>query len=282
MKNRQRELAEQSARACRQTSSQYWRGVCQVCVLRTGKADRRGSFSYHPNSGWYQCFKCAVCGFLGGDARDRMPREVEAAPEMRAPEGFYELARGEGAGARSLEPARAYLRSRGLKDETLWRTAHLGACVVGFYANRVVVPVLSPEADWLGFVARAWTKKADIPYLYPKGMARRDVVYNHAALLEETDEPVFVVEGVMDALALWPNAVALLGKASETQVWALADAPRPIAICLDGDAWREGEELAMRLQLEGQRAGNIRLPPKTDPDEVDRKWLEEEASRALL
>jgi DNA primase len=145
----------------------------------------------------------------------------------------------------------------------------------------VVVPILSPDGEWLGHVGRSWQKDAELPYLYGKGLQRRETLYNAAALNVQTDKPVMVVEGVLDALALWPDAVAVLGKPSEPQIWALADAARPVAVVLDGDAWSEGEALAMTLRLEGQRAGSVRLPPKTDPDEVDRGWLDEEVRRCL-
>jgi DNA primase len=275
-----RVLAEHSAKAASGTGT-YRRGICQPCDIRTGKPDRRGSFSFNSVSGFYQCFKCGLTGRVAGyDEADFEPEVVQDRPVMEPPEGFYELCRGDGATSMSLDPARAYLRSRGLTSEALWKEAHLGACIAGWFASRVVVPVLSPDDVWLGFVARAWTKKADVPYLYPKGMARRDILYNHKTLLRE-GPPVFVVEGVMDALALWPDAVAVLGKPTDPQVWALADSPRPIAVCLDGDAWQEGEALALRLRLEGQRAGSIRLPPTKDPDEMEVQWLREEARRVI-
>jgi hypothetical protein len=280
MKSNARAAAEKSCKEAHQGSGAFRRGICHACVIRTGKPDRRGSFSFNHATGWYQCFKCAVHGRLDG-FEDLEEPEEEDRPEMKAPFGFYELCRGDGRGAAALDPARKYLRGRGLTDEQLWREAHVGACIEGFYDGRVVVPVLSPDGDWLGFVARAWMKKHPIPYLYPRGMARREVLYNHAALLVRTEKPVFVVEGVLDALALWPDAVAVLGKPSDGQLIALAETPRPVAVALDGDAWAEGEELAMRLELEGQRACNIKLPPKTDPDEVPRAWLDEEARRLL-
>jgi DNA primase len=200
---------------------------------------------------------------------------------MGAPEGFYELASAEGRGALSLAPARKYLLGRGLVDEGVWRQAKVGACVAGRYKDRIVVPVLSPDNVWQGYVTRDWTGLAVSPYLYPPRMDRANLLYNHTALNEQTERPVMVVEGVLDALALWPDAVALLGKPSEPQVLALADCPRPVAIVLDGDAWEEGDALAMRLGLEGQRAGSVRLPPKKDPDEVDKAWLAEEVRRCL-
>ncbi len=281
MKAEIRELAERSARACTSGSGTWRRGTCEPCLLRTGKADRRGCFSFNTTSGWYKCFKCGLVGRVRGyeGIEDLEPESDEPAEQfdMSAPEGFTELYRGEGKTAFVFEKARNYLRSR-LPDEKLWRAAQIGATLEGKFAGRVVVPVLNPDGDWVGYVGRVWKKKADLPYLYPKGM-NRQVLYNHAALLEQSETPLFVVEGVMDALYLWPHAVAVLGKVSEPQLWALAEAQRPVAVCMDGDAWREGEELSMRLKLEGQRVGNIRLPPKKDPDEMEVSWLHEEARR---
>jgi DNA primase len=106
-------------------------------------------------------------------------------------------------------------------------------------------------------------------------------MFNHATLLKETDTPAIIVEGVFDAIAFWPDAVAVLGKPTPAQVYALASARRPIAVVLDGDAWEEGEMLALKLRFEGQRAGSVHLPPRVDPDEVDRDWLRAEARSSL-
>lgn len=283
MKAEIRALAERSTHDCR-GSGEWRRGICLACDLRTGKPDRRGSFSFNAGTGWYRCFKCGLVGRLDGDYADAVDRLQGEEPEtlyIDPPESFYELGRGDGRTAECLEPHRQHLIKRGLTDEVLWREAHIGGCFEGYYRGRVIVPVLDPEGQWRGFVARAWEKKAQVPYLYPKGMNRRELLYNHAALLKRTDRPCFVVEGVMDALALWPDAVAVLGKPSDPQVFALADAPRPIVACLDGDAWEEGRTLAMTLQLEGQEAGFVRLPPGKDPDEMPREWLDEEARLCL-
>ena len=208
--------------------------------------------------------------------------ESEGAPaRICAPDEYQELFQGDGQEAAGFAPAREYLRGRGLGDEHLWRVAGLGACAWGYYAKRVVVPIFSLAGAWAGFVARSWTKVSEMPYLYPRGMDRRALLYNHAALLKETDEPVLVVEGVFDSLAYWPDAVALLGKPSREQVIALAAAKRPVAVCLDGDAHEEGRQLAMVLELEGQRAGSVKLPPRVDPDEVDKEWLRSEARSAV-
>lgn len=253
----------------------WYRTNCPFCDARTGKPDRKRAFGILLPLGKFHCFKCGVAGKLRDVPDDirRLPapsrEDIEA---FDPPEGYLALGTQPGCDALVTGPARRYLRSRNL-DERLWKEAGIGACLKGKYEGRVIVPILGSDNEWLGFVARAWTKTAERPYLYPKGMLRGEILYNHAALLVETETPVMVVEGVFDSLALWPNAVAVLGKPSGTQIEALAAAKRPVAVVLDGDAHQEGWALAMRLRLMGARAGSVRLPPKVDPDEVEKSWL---------
>lgn len=259
------------------------RARCPFCLERTGKEDRRGALTVSLVLGWYNCFKCGVVGRVDDfvteleDAEELAARPLD---EMPPPESFTPLATEPGLSAEVLEPARAYLRGRGMHDG-LWAAAGIGACYDGFYAGRVVVPVTDVEDKWLGYVARAWTKKAATPYLYPPNMPRGEVLYNPRALEVETDVPLLVVEGVFDALHLWPDGVALLGKWSPAQVLLLAGAPRPVVTVLDGDAWEEGEELSMLLQLQGQQAGFLRLPPRLDPDDLPAAKIKARA-RAVL
>jgi DNA primase len=110
-------------------------------------------------------------------------------------------------------------------------------------------------------------------YLYPKGTQRGRLLYNHDALSVETDIPLMIVEGVFDTFPFWPHAAAVLGKPSHLQVAALIQAKRPIAVVLDGDAHDESLALSLRLQFEGVRAGCVKLPPRKDPDEMNKEDL---------
>jgi DNA primase len=261
----------------------WHRANCPFCENRTGKPDRKHAFGLLLPFGRWHCFKCGIAGHLKNipDNISRLPEpqreEIEA---FEPPDAFLPLYEHPGDSAMVTGPARRYLKSRGLGEE-IWCKAHIGVCLSGQWGGRIIVPILNAIGEWLGYVGRAWTKNAARPYLYPKGMQRGEVLYNHAALLVETDTPVMVVEGVFDSLALWPDAVAVLGKPSHFQIDALSTAKRPIAVVLDGDAWREGYSLSMKLRLMGQQAGSVRLPPRTDPDEVDKNWLHERASQCL-
>lgn len=270
----------------------WYRVNCPNCEDETGKPDRKQSFGLNAESGGYHCFKCGAKGYLDSVPEDiqfvpkKMTNDEHGPPKIEPPYGWTRLWCGDGLSAISLQGAREYLHKRGL-DEAVWEGADIGAAVGGFYDGRIVVPVMSPEDEdiWFGWVGRDWTGHADLAYRYPKGMHRGSILYNHAALLVETDEPVLIVEGVLDALPYWPNAVACLGKpalANGQHLQFMLEAKRPLAVCLDGDAWREGWSLAMRLRFEGKQAGAVRLPPATDPNDIDRSWLLSEAHRCLV
>ena len=282
MRRIERAKVERAISQGRASGDGWVRSRCPFCVERTGKEDRRGAFSFNTVSGWCLCFKCGLKGRVEGFENAPIvaaEEEREFGPDaFKPPESFVELA---GDDSFTLQPARDYLTGRGV-PEAIWKQAHVGACWKGRYAGRVVFPILA-AGEWLGFISRLHRKAepGEASYLYPEWLKRKNTLYNFEALHVVTDEPVIVVEGALDALAYWPDSVAVLGKPSQEQTFMLADTHRPVAVVMDGDAWAEGMELSLKLQLEGQRAGFVRLPPRTDPDEVDRTWLREEARRCI-
>lgn len=261
------------------------RVLCPFCTSsKTGRADH--SMNVAAATGVFHCFRCDTKGKLRrapdpaaaelADAQAAARRVVEIEP----PEGFIPLGYEPGLSAESLADARAYARKRHITP-VLARELKVGAVLDGYYAGRLVIPVLAADgATWHGWVARDWTGRAERPYLYPRGMPRGAHMFNGDALAEETDAPCLIVEGVLDAVPFWPDAAAVLGKPSKDHAAAMAAARRPVVVCLDGDAWREGWALAARLRLDGARAGFIHMPPRKDPDEMV-AWVREEMTACL-
>ena len=273
------ELIVAALAGARNASGPNTRLTCPLCPVRHGKPDRKQSLSVNTLTGAYLCFRCHVAGYLPGMSFAGAESTPIERPKMALPEGFEFLSGYKLRGSLAAQEARDYLRNRGVCED-LWAAAKIGACLVGRYAGRVVVPIFDAQAESgiVGWVARSWIP-TEKPYLYPKGMQR--VLYNGSILQQETDEPAILVEGVFDALACWPSGVACLGKPSEEQFEMLLDACRPIAVVLDGDAHEEGWAFAQRLRFYGKRAGCVRLPPAADPDEVDGAWLREQARECL-
>jgi hypothetical protein len=266
----------------------WFRANCPFCVDLTGKADKRQSLGIKPSIEFFQCFKCGTRGRLP-EQEDLFQPVVE---EIKTPvaedikiirEAFEPLWTDDSWNSIFLETPVGYLKGRGVSREIV-RDAQIGAALSGWFAGRVVVPVLDlDERTWLGFSARDWTDKQKLRYRYPRGMERAKFLYNQVALYRESDHPVMIVEGVFDALPYWPDAVACLGKPGElhTRLLCEEDVKRPIAVCLDGDAWEEGWALSEVLKLYGRQAGYVRLPPCMDPNTVDKVWLKEEVKRCI-
>ena len=274
----------------KRASAEGWvRVTCPLCEL-SDTADRKTSMWFSTWTLHYGCHRCGAKGRLREPPEEYDVEARDDAPKARPvsidpPEGFYPLA---GDRSRALAAAREYLRTRGLTEEQI-AAAGIGACVSGHFAGRVVVPVRDDQKRWQWFVGRAWRKVHPKPYLYPKG-ARSGLIYNACALDVETDVPVLVVEGVFDALAHAPHAVAVLGKTTEEHAGGvvyrarhgdgvvyedealglLARARRPVVFVPDGDAWWGSVLPTTMLRVHGLRAGLVRLAPKKDPDEVPR------------
>jgi hypothetical protein len=280
----ERDDAVLNAVSGRRTGHTGWvRGNCPWCVLDGGKEDRRQSLSLHAQSGGWHCHRCRESGRLREVPDDLASR----APEDRAaqtviaelPEGYMPLWEETAWNSIACQPAIDYLLDTRRLDPELIPAARIGVCLRGFYANRLVVPIDGSDGKLAGWVSRTWKKAGD--YRYMPGMQRASLLYNSRALRVRTDEPALAVEGVFDAFPYWPDGVAVLGKPSEGQVAELVAARRPVAVVLDGDAWREGGGLALRLRHEGHRSGWLELPPRTDPDEVPVDLVRREARACL-
>lgn len=284
MSKKDNERVERALRG-KSFGSSWIRVQCPFCI-DDGHRDRKTSLGVQSRTGRWHCFRCGESGRLRNppdpNAEYDEPEEQEE-KELKAfdpPDSFTELSSEDGR-ALCLKPARDYLRARGVAPR-LWRELRIGACGDGMWFGRVIVPFISgDEETWWGWVGRLWVKKphenaqglAGLTYLYPKGMPRGIYTYNHEALRIETDEPVMIVEGVFDVMPFWPNAVATLGKPSSEQIEAFKAARRPVVFVPDGDEWKPGHALSLQLQFMGKEAGCVKLPPRVDPDEVERKGL---------
>lgn len=246
---------------------------CPFCEKDSGKRDTKLALSLNPRTGLWYCWRCGRGSRLRGDdfADEEVQEQVRnAGPPQPAvlppPPEYMAIGREPYASSSVTAEARRYIATRA--PTSVWRELELGCCVDGFWAGRCIVPLLLSPGVWAGWSARTYIPGVEPKYRYPRGMTKGATFYNHRALRVPTEVPVLIVEGVFDALALYPHSAALLGTPSRHQIEAMADALRPVVFVLDGDAWEEGEALAWRLRFEGRSAGWVKLPPKVDPDEV--------------
>lgn len=251
-----------------------WKVCCPFCAKVEGKTDVKFKMGLNPALGVFNCFRCGSGGradlsWLGKPVvQDEAPAPREP---LGPPEGFEPL------DSQSLahRPFIKYLEGRNLMVPAL--LVGTGVCRHGRYAGRVIVPHFGSRvgyargqpvpAAWLGFAARSIYPEVKPKYLYPAGMNRAGALWGMHLAYTDT---VWLVEGVFDALALHPFAVAAFGKnVTDEQIDLLMSTREEtlsLVVCLDGDAWEEAKVLQMRFKLRGaEHVDWCRLPPGTDP-----------------
>lgn len=249
----------------RATRSGWARGKCPFCPMRVGSVDRRGSLAFWVKKGFVRCFRCGIKVWLSGYVTLDLPDDSAPTYSSGVPPWYWPLWGEVAETSVALAPGVAYAESRGF-DVAIRRACRMGASLTGDTAERIIVPHRHRNGTWWGYSARSWIPKAQMPHKYPDGMSR-DHLFNEQALDEETSDPVLLEEGALDGLLFWPDCVCSLGKPIEAHITTLKAAKRPIAVVLDGDAWREGESFSMRLRMEGLASGAVRLPPGRDPND---------------
>jgi DNA primase len=276
------------------SSGEVLRAICPFCIAG-GHMTRKKKLDYIVATGKWSCWRCKAWGRLTPQEALSASFQTPSRPgnghvqreTVNPPEGFFAI----GYYPSILSaPAHRYAVKRGITETAI---AELGMGMTLHRANReegeqdfrgrLIVPIFAPGSkdEWLGYVGRDYTGQKDLSYLYSKGLKRSRVLYREEILSEETDEPALAVEGTLDAAFLYPDGFAVLGTWGKEQMEMMRSAKRPIVALLDGDAWRKGEAMTMTLEVLGKKSGFIRLPPKKDPDQMDRQWLREEARRSI-
>ncbi len=254
------------------------RHTCPVCPVKVGVIDYKQSLSIDHQSGWWRCYRCQFKGRLPGfedsfvEEPDFEDQEWRPMYEFEEPSDYNPVADDPSV---ALKVARAYLKSRGVSKTTA-REAQIGFALEGSTKGRVITPFLDHDGCWMGWQGRA--------IRYKSYHTRRDpasLFWNEPAIMEDTREPLMVVEGVYDALPYWPNAVAGLGKPYGLQLDLLAQAKRPLAFVLDSDAHLYSESLANELERCGLRTLSVRLSPGADPSNVQHQDLWQAIKTAL-
>lgn len=266
------------------------RGWVNVQCLFCPAEKRRPTLGVNIRSGAYSCFRCGKTGHVDVSvvfsgmpehvAAHVTPEPVQDSPDLvfPKPDGYVSLYDYADHPSEYLTDPIAFLKGRQI-DVDAAAALGVGVCTSGRYAGRMILPsIRACGAPWFGFSARMMWRKVDPDvekYLYPPGMERGKLFLNHDALFVDTHEPLLVVEGGLDALAHWPNAVAMYGGLSDLQFDALCTARRPVCFVFDGDAWRHAHATVLRLRMKptSPPCGFVRLEAGFDPDDIPRRKL---------
>ncbi len=139
-----------------------------------------------------------------------------------------------------------YFAQRGLRRHWV-REIGAGYCLVGPYAHRVILPVVT-QGGLRTYVARTWKRYEKKKVLMPLNSQAARALFGYDLLEQERRHwnELIIVEGVFDALRLWDlgyrETVATLGAHITDLQMALVKRLAPKRVVLMRDADAAGEE----------------------------------------
>jgi DNA primase len=135
-----------------------------------------------------------------------------------------------------IKHALLYLRKRNITANDI-RRYNIGLCIDGEYKNRIVIPSYDENASLNYFVSRAFLKDEFIKYKNPK--VSKNIIPFEFYINWEL--PIYLVEGVFDAIAVKFNAIPLLGKSLSDSIKKKIIEKKPpcVYVALDSDAKRD-------------------------------------------
>ena len=200
----------------------------------------------------------------------RKSRSKDAAEEMILPPDFISLSEPPkhdkfySEHMQEYRRALAYLKNRGITMEDICRY-NIGYCETGEYRDCVVIPSYDDDGKLNYFSCRSyypstWLKYKNAPF-------SKDIVGFESFV--NFDEPVNLVEGAFDAIAVRNNAIPLFGTMMSTRLkeQLVIHKTKRVNILLDNDAMREAIRVAQELRKWGIVAHLVILPAK-DPSEL--------------
>jgi len=157
-----------------------------------------------------------------------------------------------------------YLKKRGIEGIDILRYS-IGYCSSNGYSNRIIIPSYDGEGKLNYFIARDMFPNSKFKYKNPP-MSKDTVCFE---MFINWNEPIVLVEGVFDAIAIRNNAIPLLGKfPSKTLVKRLVEKQvKTIYVALDEDAKQDAIKLSKFLMDYGIKTYLLNMRDK-DPSEL--------------
>lgn len=141
----------------------------------------------------------------------------------------------------------------------------IGYCEDGPYSGRIIVPSYDIDGKLNYFVGRSFYE-TKLKYKNPpisKNIIGFDLFINW-------NEPIILVEGVFDAIAIKRNVIPLFGKTIPDNLMRkiIQNKVKEIYLCLDKDALKDALILSETLMNSGIRVGMVDLPIDSDPSSI--------------
>ena len=158
---------------------------------------------------------------------------------------------------------RNYLSKRGMTENDYIKY-NIGYCLTGEYAGRIIIPSYD-ESNRLNFFVGRTFENAFMKYKNPS--ASKDVIVFENMI--NWDQPIVLVEGVFDAIAVKRNAVPILGKTLSKSLMQklVSNKVEDIYVALDRDALKSALSYCEQFLSLGKRVFLVDMLDK-DPSEM--------------
>ncbi len=260
------------------------------CPSKTCRQDHgKFNLTYQSNKKIFNCWKCKYRGIVFRLVRDfgssdDIKRLKLVLPEynsqsfnvFKRPEIDYDLV--------SCELPEGYMPLNRERQSALYKLAYnyatndrkispaqidkykIGYTETGPRKFRIILPSFNASGRINYFEARSYLEKPKLPYYKPDFPNKQDIIFNEKFI--NWDLPVYLVEGVFDALRI-PNAIAMLGKLpSELLLNKLLKNNATVIVCLDSDAIKDGIKIYKMLSSLGLNVFFIDLKGKKDISKI--------------
>ena len=157
-----------------------------------------------------------------------------------------------------------YVEERGITKEDI-RRYNIGYCDSGHYANRIIIPSYDSDNRLNYFIARSVFTEEKFKYKNPP-VSKNVIMFENQV---NWKEPITLVEGVFDALAVKRNAIPILGKFVPKKLndAIFKNGVKSINILLDKDAQQQALQYTMQFTNQGIQTKNI-VPSDKDASDM--------------
>ena len=185
--------------------------------------------------------------------------------ELRLPNEFQSLLKKPKGKFNPLyKKALQYAEERGITKDDI-RRYNIGYCDSGHYANRIIIPSYDSDNRLNYFIARSVFAEEKFKYKNPP-VSKNVIIFENQI---NWNEPITLVEGVFDALAVKRNAIPILGKFVPKKLndAIFKNEVKGINILLDEDAQQQALQYTMQFTNQGISTKNI-VPSDKDASDM--------------
>ena len=237
----------------------------------------------HTDENGQNPFECWVCGFKGRTIKSLL-KQLQV-PAEQAYEILKYVRKGDEVGyaptsvvelPKEFQPlytatttsiiankVRNYLYKRGFTDRDFLKY-NIGYCTSGQYTGRIIIPSYGENNQLNFFVARTFE---DAYHKYRNPECSKDIIGFENLI--NWSQPIILVEGVFDAIAVKRNAIPILGKSlSKALIKKIVSSTvEDIYIALDRDALKKALQYVEQFLNMGKKVYLVDMQDK-DPSEM--------------